>query len=79
MATFALMEEVRVGEVVHTLYSAARRVPEADTRSQSGERLKPRTLPTPGWKLAVHARFLGRFPRASSWLKKSESAARGGD
>jgi hypothetical protein len=30
---------------------------------------KPFTLPAPHWKLAVHARLLGRSPHAGRWLK----------
>jgi hypothetical protein len=57
----------------------ARRVPEADAGNQAGERSRPSTPPTPHWKLAVHADLSGCFPHAGRWLKKTESAARGGD
>jgi hypothetical protein len=33
----------------------ARKPPVEDSGSQSGERSKPFTLFTPGWKLAIHA------------------------
>jgi hypothetical protein len=51
------------------LLFTAKKPPEADAGHQSGERFKPFTLPMPHWKLAVHARLLGRSPRAGRWLK----------
>jgi hypothetical protein len=44
--------------------------PEDDSGHPSGEPSKPFTLPTPHWKLAVHARSLGRYPHAGRWLER---------
>jgi hypothetical protein len=42
----------------------AKKPPEEDSGNQSGEHFKRFTLPTPHWKLAVHAGLLGRSPLA---------------
>src|SRR5208337_1148329 len=59
------------------LLFTAKKPPEDDSGNQSGEPIKPFTLSTPHWKLALHARPLGRFPHAGRWLNEAESAARG--
>ena len=56
----------------------ARRMPDEDSGSQSGERWQPSTLSTPDRKLAIHTRLPNRSVQAGRWLNKSESAARGG-
>ncbi len=62
------------GEKVWTnrrfFFLGAKKPPGEDSGSQSGEVYQPFTLPTPDWKLAIHALFLSRFPHAGRWLNQ---------
>jgi hypothetical protein len=51
----------------------AKKPPEEDSGNQSGECSQPFTLPTPDWKLAIHALFQSRFPHAGRWLKPNSN------
>jgi hypothetical protein len=48
----------------------AKKPPEEDPASPSGEGSKPFTLPTPHWKLTVHAELPGFSPHAGRWLEQ---------